>query len=300
MRFTYMRIAAVVALSIIAPSPAAAQQQQYHGAAPAISPDGKYVAFRSDRGGSDHVYVIAIDGSGERVLPGSADGGRPAWSRDGLRILYSVFVRDSGTLYSSSIEGTDRRPVITVLGRNPAWMQEGHWLAYGTGDWSKTVITVADAHGQVVRQIADSLGSAWNVVPSPDGTRLAYTRAARGRNLQICVVDADGSNQRAITNFSPTEGRPQVPAWSPDGRRIAFQVNATDPADSSRQIGHIWTADLATGALSKLAPHTTVYLDEVPSWSADGKWIAFQSNRTGRFEVWVMDAGGSSARQITR
>ncbi|HVT39014.1 MAG TPA: hypothetical protein VHE78_08210 [Gemmatimonadaceae bacterium] len=294
-----MRIAPFVALSIIGASSSAAQQE-YHGAAPAISPDGRYVAFQSDRGGSDHVYLITIDGTGERVLPGSANADRPAWSKDGSRILYSVFVGDSGTLYSSSIDGSDRRPLVTVPGRNPIWIEEGRSLAYGIGDWSKTVIAVADAHGQVVRQIADSTGSAWNVVPSPDGKRLAYTRAARGQNLQVCVVDADGNNQRAITRFSPAEGRPQLPAWSPDGQRIAFQASATDPADTSRHVAHIWTVDLTTGALTKLAPHTTAYLDEVPSWSADGKWIAFQSNRTGRFEAWVMDTRGGSLRQITR
>ena len=42
------------------------------------------------------------------------------------------------------------------------------------------------------------------------------------------------------------------------------------------------------------------WMDETPSWLPDGKRIAFQSTRTGRFEVWVMKADGSGARQVTR
>ena len=57
--------------------------------------------------------------------------------------------------------------------------------------------------------------------------------------------------------------------------------------------------DLASGATRKLASHTEAYLDETPSWFPDGKRLAFQSNRTGRMEVWVMNADGSAARQLS-
>jgi Tol biopolymer transport system component len=74
---------------------------------------------------------------------------------------------------------------------------------------------------------------------------------------------------------------------------MAFQVNGDHTS-------HIWVADVAGGEARKLAAHAERYADEVPSWFADGAHIAFQSNRTGRMEIWVMNADGAGARQVTR
>jgi Tol biopolymer transport system component len=63
---------------------------------------------------------------------------------------------------------------------------------------------------------------------------------------------------------------------------------------------HIWIIDAMTGDARKLVAHDQPYLDETPAWFSDGKRIAFQSNRTGKMEVWVMNVDGSSPRQITR
>jgi TolB protein len=57
--------------------------------------------------------------------------------------------------------------------------------------------------------------------------------------------------------------------------------------------------EVQTGEARKLAPHDRAYLDETPSWFPDGKRIAFQSNRTGRMEVWIMSADGSGPEQVT-
>jgi dipeptidyl aminopeptidase/acylaminoacyl peptidase len=91
---------------------------------------------------------------------------------------------------------------------------------------------------------------------------------------------------------------------------VTFKVHSTTtPAqfklkvDGERVTGtaysHIWIVDAATGAARKLAAHDQPYLDETPSWFPDGKHIAFQSNRTGRMEVWVMNADGSGQLQVT-
>lgn len=61
----------------------------------------------------------------------------------------------------------------------------------------------------------------------------------------------------------------------------------------------IWILDLATGEAHKLADHDQPYLDKTPSWFPDGRQIVFQSDRTGKMEVWEINADGSNQRQVT-
>lgn len=86
-----------------------------------------------------------------------------------------------------------------------------------------------------------------------------------------------------------------MPAWSPDSARLAVQAGARGkPA-------HVWVVDASTGAAQKLAAHDDeTFHDEVPAWFPDGKRIALQSDRSGRMEIWVMNADSSSPRQVTR
>ncbi len=56
-------------------------------------------------------------------------------------------------------------------------------------------------------------------------------------------------------------------------------------------VAHTWT---------KLADHSAPYLDELPSWFPDGRALAFQSNRSGSMQIWVVNADGTGARQLTR
>jgi len=110
--------------------------------------------------------------------------------------------------------------------------------------------------------------------------------------LQVHVVNADGSGDRVVTHIDRSEGSAQMPAWSPDGRRLAVQV-------STMHMGHIWVVDVATREAHKLAAHTDSISDEVPAWFPDGKHIAFQSNRSGQEEIWMMTDAGTDLRQVT-
>jgi len=98
-----------------------------------------------------------------------------------------------------------------------------------------------------------------------------------------------------LTNIPAEEGGAQWPVWSPDGSRLAIQVNSRQQKNSA----HIWIVDAASGEARKLAAHDQHYVDETPSWFPDGRSLPFQSNRTGRMEIWVMNTDGSGQRQVT-
>jgi Tol biopolymer transport system component len=77
------------------------------------------------------------------------------------------------------------------------------------------------------------------------------------------------------------------------------QVGRYDRNDHSHDRSDIWVIDQASGRAMNLTPGDDPWLDETPSWSPDGRSIVFQSSRSGRFEVWRMNADGSAPVQLT-
>jgi len=168
-------------------------------ASPAWSPDGRRIAFSSDRGTRfSDIYVMNADGSRQRRLTRSpADDISPAWSPNGRRI---AFVSDRGTTTSD----------------------------YNTNIW------VMNADGSRPRQLTNSLTAASDPAWSPDGRKIAF--AAGTYTSQIYVMNADGSHLRLLTR---ARSGGAAPAWSPDGRKIAFTIGAratSEPADDPGKI----------------------------------------------------------------
>jgi TolB protein len=204
---------------------------------------------------------------------------------------------DTGSrILSIAAAGGDERLVGAVPGRVQALSADARHVLFASGDWNAVTLVVASVDGSEARTLRANARVLWNVRWSPDERQIAYTgeNEASPSNLAVWTMDADGHHARQVTRLPTEEGRAQVPAWSPDGRRLGFQASRRD------HVGHLWVLDLATGAARKLGPHTEAYVDETPSWFPDGKRLAFQSDRTGRMEVWVIDEDGSGARQVTR
>ena len=293
----------VFAAPAIALAAAIAQGQQaprvIGGGLPSVSPDGSRIAFVSNRDGVDDVYVISPDGTGEKRLTNTPENENgTGWTQDGKRVLFTVNAKEGGArLYGVDPDGKNLRQLAAVPGRTPTLSPDGRRLVYTAGTWTETELMVAAADGSDAKRIPLTSPIAWNNQWSPDSRQLAFTgRGDPPRGLAIIVVNADGSGERRVTHFAAADGRAQCPAWSPDGRRLAFFAGSGE-GDSATS--HIWIVDASTGEGVKLAAHARAYLDETPSWFPDGKRLAFQSNRTGRMEIWVMNSDGSSARQLT-
>ncbi|MEZ5397475.1 MAG: hypothetical protein R2724_32500 [Bryobacterales bacterium] len=123
---------------------------------------------------------------------------------------------------------------------------------------------------------------------SIDGEKLAFESGRTGFR-EIWMSEADGSNPRQVSFFNgPSAGTPQ---WSPDGRKLVLDARL----DGS---GDVFVLDIDEGVHRRLTGHHSD--DIVPSWSRDGRWIYFASNRTGRYEVWKRPAEGGEAVQVTR
>jgi TolB protein len=281
-----------IAAALVAP-PVAVPQAPRNGL-PAVSPDGRRIAFVGTRAGHDRLFLIDADGTNERELAvPETDGRMPRWSAGG-ELLFSGADADTGRVFAVSVEGGTPRLAASAPGRSPSLSPDGTRVLYLVGPWTSTALAIADADGSHARTIAGGRATAWNGTWSPDGRRVAYAYGDSTRVLQVHVINSDGSGDRAVTHTTAEEGSAQMPAWSPDARRLAVQVNNFRTHSSE-----IWIVDLASGEIDKLSRHGAAYLDETPSWFPDGARLAFQSNRTGTMEVWAMSADGSSPRQIT-
>ena len=275
-----------------------AQQTMKHGGQPVVSPDGLHIVFVANRdGGEDDVFVIDADGRHETQLTHTPDHeGDVQWSPNGKQVVFARFDDGTSRIFAIGSDGKNEHAIGSVPGRGPTLSPDGKQLVYmAGGSWTFTKLMVAAADGSNARQINDGKSIAWNNHWSPDGRSIVFTgRTEPKGKLGVFVVNADGSGLRQVTRFALEEGNAPWPVWSPDGRRLVIQVNQLE-----QKAAHIWLVDVATGEATKLAAHDQPFLDETPSWFPDGKRIAFQSNRSGRMEVWVMNADGSHLRQLT-
>jgi Tol biopolymer transport system component len=290
-----MHVRTIVA--VLAFITAAGAAQPIRSEAPAVSPDGTRIAFLSNKDGNDDVYVVARDGTGEVRLTNTPDEkSRPSWSADGKHVWFSSFASGVSRIYSIDPDGRNLKQIGTVPGRAATLSHNAKRVLYSTGGWTSVRLSVSNLDGSHARILADNAPVLWNVQWSPDDKRIAYTgRSPEEKALSVWIMNADGSHPRQITHLAPGEGGAQLPAWSSDGRQIAMQANDPDP---KKHDAHIWVVDVKTGAAHDLTPHAEPYLDEIPSWFPDGKQIAFQSDRTGRMEIWVMNADGSGQHAL--
>jgi len=273
-----------------------------NGSLPSVSPDGRWIAFGADRGEPVwQIYVVGADGSGTLKLTDSnEDKHTPAWSADGKQVLYGASRGDTTILYAVPRAGGPARVIAALKAKSIVASPDGRRLAYTVGDWTRNRIVVSAVDGSAATAITDSSAGYFNLAWSPDGGRIAVTRTDSTRDLQVWVLDADGGHAHALTRFPAAAGRPQWPAWSPDGRQVAFQSGVYNREKPEMSDAYIWVIDVASGKATKLGTHDRPRLDETPSWFPDGKRIAFQSDHSGRMEIWVMSADGRNERQVTR
>ncbi len=172
----------------------------------AWSPDGRRIAFASDRDGGNHIYVVGLDGDGLRQLTdGPADDTGPSWSPDGTRIAFARETAEGRSrLVVAGADGGGLRQLAP--GEEPAWSPDGRMIAFARGG----LIFLAHADGTGERQLTSGPGDgapAW----SPDGKRIAFT-AKPGTEERIEVVSTDGTGRKRLTRGSAPDLNP---AWQP-------------------------------------------------------------------------------------
>ncbi len=260
------------------------------GIDPALSPDGQWVAFtRWDNpqiGALGSLWVINIDGSSERLLlEGIHQPKAPVWSPDGTQIILSMTYGERLT--------TERR----CSGQLPRDATDVEVKTEGKDDivycftllpkpfWGMRLVNVATGQFEDLNLDTNSISPTWDPA---NPWRLIYDGG-----WGLVSLDLTQRKSWPLT----TDVQDHSPTISPDGSKIAVSYRQGDHwdihvlnADGSGRIRLTETSYLTwvEQELRGETPHS--WNNAAPAWSPDGRQIAFLTDRTGHWEIWVMNA----------
>jgi serine/threonine protein kinase/Tol biopolymer transport system component len=309
-------------------------------AQPTLSPDGRSVAYISNRDGHYNVYVgLVHGGEAVQITHDTAMKARPSWSPDGGTLAYAQ-LNDSGEWdiwEVPALGGLPRKVVLNAA--DPAWTSDGHSLVYR--NLSDEQIWISGTEGESAHALVHGVPYRWETEPrvSPDGRMVALAvRTTGGPYGELGIADFSTGTVRLLTSDNALA---LSPAWSPDSRSIYFsssrggtvniwkigadgrglhQITAGEGDDAEIDVSRDGNrlvfgtmrvniglsrldAQAKSGELNVKVLTTDPARNEFgPAYSPDGTRIAFFTNLKGaeNESIGVADANGGNATQLVR
>jgi Tol biopolymer transport system component len=240
---------------------------------------------------ADLYSVEPSSGTERRLTDDPRPDSYPAWSPDGSRVVFDSR-RGDGNRNIWVLEADGSFTALTNDARDdgyPAWSPDGTQIAWSSGAAGEREIWLMDAAApDTAGRVTTGADDLW---PTWSSRGLVAFERHLGADQEIWVVDPTGGG--AAARITAEDGGGSDPAWSPDGRRLAF----TRQVDGIKRI-FLVDADGQTG-LESLTPSATCDCEE-PTWSPDGSQIAYVGPGDGVIRpIMVTAASGGTARRIT-
>jgi dipeptidyl aminopeptidase/acylaminoacyl peptidase len=219
----------------------ASELAQIYETEPALSPDGRQIAYVSINDGVSSIWIVQSDGAiATQLTANGANNTRPAWSPDGKRI---VFVSDKdGTkdIWMMNSNGSAQVKIIGLAGEEnrPSFSPAGDKIVFSETSGDYAVLMVAKADGSDVKALTSTGFQDWDPHWGENGIVFSSNRDRSSANWKLWIIQADGSGIRQVGNVVG------LSATSISNGRILF----TDETAASKAISSISMLNLADGS----------------------------------------------------
>lgn len=270
---------------------------------PAWSPDGRTIAFVSNRGTGAQVHVMPVEGGEARALT-DLDGGAsgPLWSADGAHLLVASEVWPQEDEEAARLRALEQRGVGARIYDE---LDYRHWDSWEDG--RRSHVFIVDAATGEARDLTPgpfdappiALGGAQDYAISPDGAEVAFVRNVTvpqmvGTGNDIFIVPAAGGEPQRIGTNDANE---TSPAYSPDGRYLAYLAMRRPGFESDRT--RIVVRERATGNEQWVTEPLDRSVDAFV-WSHDGRTLYFTAQDELHHSIYRVPATGGEIEQLTR
>jgi dipeptidyl aminopeptidase/acylaminoacyl peptidase len=273
-----------------------------NGIDPVLSPDGQTVAFTRWNGAEQgSLWTINVDGTNERVIIGDLRKAKgPDWSPDGLQIVFNY--QHGGRLEAKEkcynlLKGEPPMPPFNAYGIRSKLDEEFTpylcWTLPPDPHWGLRVVDLTDGNSK------DVDGGTYAFRPTWDPGQPWRIVSDGGQGL--LGIDLNRPEYRQNLTDNVNDGSP---VFSPDGRYLAVTAG-NQGGGAGHDIYRLNTDGTGRVRLTQTPLWVPIGPDEqkpwnnvAPAWSPDGSQIAFLTDRTGRWEIWVMGADGSNQRPM--
>lgn len=170
---------------------------------PDWSPDGKTIAFNSDRDGAFKIYTMNSDGTDQKVFIDHLEAAFPSWSPDGKKIAFNATYDGTKEICIMNVDGSDFKRLTdnTNDDQFPTWSPDGQRIAYSSSTNATNFdISIMDQNGENSMTLIKDVGLDELPKWSPDGKQILFRSAITGSD-QLTLMNMDGTNVHALTTL---------------------------------------------------------------------------------------------------
>lgn len=289
----------------------------YNGV-PAWSPDGSHIAYVQGAqvisliGTGGNIWVMNGDGTGKHALTTDGlDNRYPSWSPDGHSLVFASYRSGNYEIWGMERDGSHLVQLTShkKSSLQPVWSPDGKKIAFASSRSGGTAIWVMNPDGTGLKQLTPEGTGGYQASWNPRSTQVVFSSAgltpltpwqrfwsrwSAGDPLLYCFQDPKVEipkhlwlldlQSQEIRQLTQGDSINATPAWSPDGRFLVFARRANEGRSKAVvEPRNLWVFHLASGTMQRL---TTDPFDQVyPSWSPDGRQIAFISSKPSQSAI---------------